>query len=473
MPAPPVPLLIPCSSLSLGTPVADGGARFGAALLQSHQIATLAQLYVPGYGGIVGATSPDGRTVQRILLGNVQVISGSVTVDRTAQFRRSFSGLQIVVPYPDLGGNSVLVPGVGSGSFIDNWRQYIPVSSEDNFAPHGTELVLWRGIAYGEDYMVDGVPVVELVPLGIFNISCTDVTSVGEGLMLTLDGYDRSRRISRATLTKAQLYLANATVYDVIYTMLTMQCGIGTSLGGWWDPGTFPAPVPPDPNAGGSINSITGMLEYGLPPLYYQVNDDPWAEACSLATVTGSEIFIDPYGDTCLQQIPNVDTYGLPPVTPVASYVSAEDPPNDPDSYSPGLLSVDPKWDDQYVVNTWLVQGGGSTATRYTGIARDVNPNSPTNVYKYGEVSAQIQSSLLSNPTMANAMARGLLMMHTGIVTSVQFGLIPDPRLQPGNAIQIYYPRAGITSVHVIESLSIPLDAGTAMTGTTREMATL
>ena len=433
--------------------------RFPAALLESHVVATRAELWVPD------PPSNQGRAVTSSYLGNVLVAGGSVTVDRTAQFRRSFTGLQVIVPYPDLVGtefpaDSVPIPGVGGGDFIDNWQQYIPTTAGDNFAPHGTELALFRGIAYGPpDYAL------EYAPLGIFTISCTDVAFTGQGLLLTLDGYDRSRRISRATLTHAQLYLAGATVHDAINTLITRQCGINVAYGGWWGGGTQ--------ETGGNFLCTPGgpnddASSHGLPPLYYQVNDDPWQESCSLATVTGSELFVNGYGDTVLQVIPTSSS-----VSPVAVYQSAEDT-DDPLSMSPGsLLSVDPKWDDQYVVNTWIVQCGGSTVTRFTGVARDVNPNSPTNVFKYGEISQQIQSSLISTQPMANAMARGLLMMHTGIVNSIQFGLIPDPRLEPGDVIQIEYPRAGTSGLHVIESLSIPMDAATAMTGTTREVASL
>src|SRR5690606_37876158 len=96
------------------------------------------------------------------------------------------------------------------------------------------------------------------------------------------------------------------------------------------------------------------------------------------------------------------------------------------------------------------------------------DPASPTYWHgPFGKVPRFYASPLITDVAQAASAAASLLKRSLGLPYSVNFGTIVNPALEPLDPIRITYP--GRAERHVVETLTIPLTAGAAMTGTTRE----
>lgn len=86
----------------------------------------------------------------------------------------------------------------------------------------------------------------------------------------------------------------------------------------------------------------------------------------------------------------------------------------------------------------------------------------------FGKIPMFFSSSLLTTARQARDAARALLTRASGIPYQADFSAVPNPALEPLDAVRIRYERSSYET-HVISSLTIPLTADQAMTGTTRD----
>jgi hypothetical protein len=200
-------------------------ARFKTEVTRSHSVALSA---------VAGSTP-------------LTVIGGQVTVDRTAQFRRSCR-----VDLLDKAGT--LIPNLATG----------PVS------PYGKEIQLYRGVKY-----TDGAT--ELCPLGVFRISVNDVEDSGAP-SLSVTGYDRSRTISRNRFTDVYVIAAGTNYATAIQNLILNRL----------------------PSCPTSFTATTQTC----PAIFLDPAADPWVEATKMAQVIGMELFFDVYGTCILQPEP-------------------------------------------------------------------------------------------------------------------------------------------------------------------------
>lgn len=175
------------------------------------------------------------------------VIGGQVTVDRTAQFRRSCR--------VDL---------------LDEDNSLITGLANSSISPYGKEIQLFRGIAYASNS-------IELCQLGVFRVSINDVDDSGAP-SLSITGYDRSRTISRNKFTDYYV-IASGTNYSTAIKNLILN-----RL----------------PNCPVSFASTTQTT----PAIFLDPQADPWVEATKMAQVIGMELFFDVYGTCVLQPEP-------------------------------------------------------------------------------------------------------------------------------------------------------------------------
>lgn len=292
------------------------------------------------------------------VVGTVRVVDGTVTVDATQAVRRRCD-LTVVDP------TGVLIP-VGAGSLL---------------APYGDELRIAQGIRYP-----DGTS--ELVPLGIFGIFDVEVASGADGVQLRIVGYDRARRLQDARWEDVYPVTAGQDYAAAITALLQNRLGV-------------PSTRFPD-----SVGALTpaGMVLGG------QASNDPLADAISMATSAGCELFVDPTGTWVLQRIPD---YTI--VVPSATYAAGQ----------AKILGVTRRWTREELYNACVVTGSRAGASPVRSIAYDTDPTSATYYYgAFGKKPFFYDSSLITTQAQADATAAALLNKKLGAAEVVTFDAI-------------------------------------------------
>lgn len=353
-------------------PVTD---TFKAAIRQSHKVQTRVEVFVEG--SFVSLMYPN---------------DGSVNVDARRSVRRTLS-LSLV------DSDRTLTPGQGATSGL--------------LTPYGTELAVYRGIAYE-----DGTT--ELVPLGVFVVTQVEVTEDADGESISVQASDRSIRISRNKFLDP---------YQ-ISSGTSLESGLGQLLRDRWvDVDTdFP---------------VTGVT---LPKVVIdaQSGNDPWAAAVSIAEAFGYDLAFSPDGIARLEVIPD----------PIA---------DDPDEvYQDGteavLTSLTRTFDSSRSYNGVVVSSQGTTNTvPVRAIAWDENPNSVTYRYgAFGEVPFFYESSLITTSEQATQTALALLRKATGVAEAVSWGQIVNPAHDVLDIVRI--KRSPARSDEGGEAVTTPLD---------------
>ena len=126
------------------------------------------------------------------------------------------------------------------------------------------------------------------------------------------------------------------------------------------------------------------------------------------------------------------------------------------------------------IYNAVVVEGeGADDRTPVRAVVVDDDPNSPTRFGgPIGKVPLRLETPLVTTQPQATNAATVLLRRAIGAPYNVQFDSIVNPSLRPFEAIRITY-NDGNRDVHLIDSVTIPLDEDAAMTAQTREQAVL
>ncbi len=215
------------------------GSGFEEAVRKSHTLMTKVEVLS---GGAV--------------IGTIEPIEGSVTLDATAEFRGSFSCTVV----------------------DDGTLGLIPIDGNSLLMPYGNELRVWRGIL-----MSDGS--VQGVSLGVFRIESATTEDSLDGLHIQVEASDRASRVA-----------------DAVFEADTTQGG--------QDPG--------DPTAAEVIKNLISPLvpeaqfigfddlsDYKIPAVAVNRGDDPWALATGIAIALGGELYFDGDGDCVLRKAPS------------------------------------------------------------------------------------------------------------------------------------------------------------------------
>ena len=103
------------------------------------------------------------------------------------------------------------------------------------------------------------------------------------------------------------------------------------------------------------------------------------------------------------------------------------------------------------------------------GVATDSNPESPTYYLgSFGKVPRFYASSFIRTDEQAQQAAQLILDRELGTTQRVTFGSVVDPTLEPGDVARITRAALGIDEDHVVDTLTIPLEASVAASGATR-----
>lgn len=336
------------------------------------------------------------------LPGLVQ-IGGSVSVDRTASVRRT---CQVSVV-----ANTASLPG----------------SPTDPLAPFGNLVQLFRGLIVP----ASGITLARTVlfPLGVFRLKQTGSSESENGVLLQFSGADSSRAFSRAKFSLPYI-IAAGTNYVTAITNLVQ----------------FIKP--------GAIVDAPSTIEV-TPQLIFDIGDDPWQHVTEMADALGMECFFTVNDVFKLQSVPD-------PAVSVPVFTLIDGP-------GTSLTDVGRDMDDDPGYNGVIISAeSSSNAAPFNATVWDDNPSSPTYYLgKYGQVPAgPITSPYIGSTAQATAFGTAWLIKNQGVSDQVTFSSIPNPALDASDVIQVKRSSMKIDATVVIESLTIPLDVSSKMTGT-------
>jgi hypothetical protein len=354
-------------------PITDA---FRAAMRRSHKVISRVDVISEG-----------------VVIGTIYPIDGSVSVDSRRAVRRTMS-MSVV----DEDGTLTPTQGARVGLLT----------------PYGTELAVYRGIEYD-----DGTR--ELVPVGVFLLTEVTVAEDGNGEKISLQGSDRSLRISRNKLLDPYRIASGTSLEDGLVGLLRDR---------WVDVQTdFPV-------TGVSLPDVVIEAERG---------GDPWSAAVTIAEAFGYDLAFSPDGIARMQLIPD-------PVAddPVEIYQDGADAV---------VTSLTRTFDSQRAYNAIVVTAQGTAnATPFRVIAWDENPNSITYRYgPFGEVPFFYESSLITSAEQAAVTAAALLRKATGQSESVSWGQIVNPAHDVLDVVRLKRQAKSLDLVLLIDRLDVPL----------------
>lgn len=356
------------------------------------------------------------------------VTGGDVTVDRGAAFRRSLR--MNVVPY----GAGGFVSASLSSDQIDAIRQsLLPTDPYSAMSPYGNSVRLWYGIhvpGFVNGYTGGDV---WYFSLGLFRISDVQVSDDSVPT-LSITGYDPSRTISRNKLTQPWLVASGTNWGDAI---------VGLALD------RYPA-----------LKYRAHSVLETAPQVVVDPEQDPWQVITDWAAAFGNEVFFDADGYLTIQPEPD------PSVTPIAwTYYDGGTLQN------ALLLGVGKTMSDDPGYNGVVLTAESSTiATPLRSEVWDDNPTSPTYALgPYGRVPKFVSNPYVANQAQADAAAAAELRRSMGGTEQVSLAAVPNAAHEAGDVIRVVRPLALVDHTAVVESFTIPLDPGSAMSINCRE----
>lgn len=364
------------------------------------------------------------------------LVSGDVTIDRSAQHRRSCR-LELA-PY---GGSGIV--NSESGLTADQIQalkdSLLPAKAGDPVTPYGNQLRVWYGVEVtgGNPYYY--APSIFDTQLGVFKIASVDVTD-DETPRLSLTAFDLSRPISRNKLTQPYLVQPGTNWGDAIIAL----CKDRYPQLRW--------------SAAHSVSQSTSTLVVVDP------QQDPWAVATQWATAVGQEVYFDNTGTLVIRPEPD-------PATSPVSWVYA-DAGSDRNAT---ILSVGKSLSDEPGYNGVVLTSESATLpTPLRSEAWDLNPSSPTySLGPYGKVPKFVSSPYVATQAQADTAAQVELTRSIGGTEQIQLAAIPNPAHEAGDVVRVVRPLSKIDSVALVESITIPLAADGAMSLSCRERRSL
>lgn len=334
---------------------------------------------------------------------------GSVTLDRTSDVR-GVCQVNIAPQRSDTGH-------VGEALY--------PAATTSPLNVYGSEVLVGRGVRFA-----DGVS--EYVQLGRFRIDSLERTLPGGGIMIT--GSDRSKQVADTRFLKPRK-LTSQSVLSLV-TLLVHE--------------VWPNATIIDRSAGAAV--ATTIPTHAVP-------SDRWPEVQRVCRLCGCEGFFDATGDFAIQ--------------PVASPTTAASVWTVDAGETGVLVEAQNTLTREGAPNVVVVRGedtasGQQPVQSASPHGYDLGATSPTRVGgAYGTVPMFYQSGHVRTVAQANLVADAMLADHLGASKSVTFAAVPNPALEPGDGLTIRYPD-GVSELHVIDVVTHPLDAASAMSAETR-----
>jgi hypothetical protein len=356
---------------------------FLAKVRQSHISKVKVEIYDMANGSIISTASP---------------IAGEVTIDNRRSIRRQCTL-----------------------EFADKDRTLVPTNNKSSvLLPYNREVRIYRGIEYA-----DGTE--ELVPLGVFIITKVNITDTAQGVKVSVEGSDRSLRLTRAKWTTHDFYISDNTAKETAIKNILEDRYPGVK----------------------TIFPVTGKVC----PLTYPTLDqssDPWKEALKIAESAGMDLYFDETGVARMRPIPDPDLG-----TALITY-------EDGNESVLTQLNRDLSSDDTY--NHVVYTGEGTNLSiGVLGEAWDDNPASPTYRYTYGEVPLFKSSPNILTVAEAQEAARAELRKVIGAAEKITWDQIVNPAHDVYDLVKITRSPSGVDATLMLDSISIPLAPNATM----------
>jgi hypothetical protein len=315
---------------------------------------------------------------------------------------------------------------MGSLSLTTDGRGWKTAPGRHPVQPYGNELYVERGIVVGGQ--------VQYVGLGYYKIYSVEQPD-SPGGNLTVTGSDRMQGLIDAQIIIPVQFAAADTVADV-FTQLVGAVYPEIQVEYDWDAAADEL----------AASQVTQQDRYGF------LND--------LLTSRGKIMYFDYRGVLVVRSQP-LDGPGA--VWDVTSGADGT------------IISGDRTISRDNVFNAVAATSDGAdTTTSPLAVAYDNNPQSPTYWYgKYGQVPTFYSSSTITSAAQAAAAASTMLAKSLQLPFSVQFDAVPNPALEPYDIVRVNYGSGSPDELHIVDTLDIPLDTDTAMTGTAHDPSKL
>lgn len=297
-----------------------------------------------------------------------------------------------------------------------------PANASGLLTPYGNELFVERGIVFGSG-------TVEWVSLGYFRLSDIDQDDAPDG-PIHIVGHDRMAGIVDSKLEAPRQYAAGTSVQQVF-----------DELVGEVYPGV---PVQFDFDASTALFAASHVAE-----------EDRYKFLKDIADSYGKIFYWDYQGRPQVVTAPD-------PTTPVLDI-----------NHGRGgiLVKMARSLSRRVAFNAVVATGeAAGEAPPVRAVAYDKNPNSPTYWFgPFGKVPYKMSSSFITTEEQARFAAEQKLARSIGVPYSADFQSVVCAALEPLDPIHLSNSDKEAGGYHVVETLTIPLDAETAMTGTTRQ----
>jgi hypothetical protein len=296
-----------------------------------------------------------------------------------------------------------------------------PKPSKPLLFPYGNELFVERGVKYGNGST-------EWVSLGYFRIQEPDQADAPLG-PIRLSGRDRMAGIVDGRMMEPCQFTANLT-YGAVVSQLVLQIYPSATI--QWDSGSTD-PIGRDLIAETDRYGFLDELITGLGKIWY------W-DYRGILVITNQPTVASPVFD----------------ITAGANGV---------------LCKLSRKITRTGVFNAIVATGeGADTSVPVRAVAIDNNPASPTYYYgPFGPVPDFISSPSITGDAQATAAAIAALTKQLGLRYEINFAAVPNPALEPWDAVRVRSAVSESVEFHTLERLTIPLTAAAPMTATTRE----
>lgn len=305
-----------------------------------------------------------------------------------------------------------------------------PIRPSSPYTPYGNEIFVRRGIAYGSG-------VSEWVSLGYFRIHTIEQDDAPDG-QIRITGQDRMSSIIDGRLV-APIQFSSGTRYGLVVFRLVNE--IYPSAVIEWDDD--------------SDDILLGRQQIA--------DEERYEFLDSLITGLGKIWFWDHRGVLVIKDPPD-------PGIPVFTVNHGRDGV---------LIRMGRQLSREGVYNAVVALGEApdSDTGPVRAVAIDDDPRSVT-FWKgpFGKVPRFFSSPSIISQNGAESAARSLLVRALGLPYNVDLTAIPNPALEPLDPVLVTYPsRARLSSArqetHVLERITIPLDAQSEMTASTREQS--
>lgn len=345
------------------------------------------------YGGDVATRCDVVDNKGQYVVRSLDVLSGSVSVDDSRKTRRQCS-LTLQDPTGEL----------------------VPNTAKDILQPYsGYYLKLYRGFSWSDGEQ-------ELMPLGTFAPYAPKIRDSDDSLEITLDGYDRSKIISRLRWTQPYIIAAQTNTAQAIHDLLDNRMpGLRYHL----EPTKATVPL-----------TVLGT----------STDNDPWDDAQTIASADGMELFFDADDIVTLRTIP--------------------DPLSDQEVRT---------YEDNAECTVTVFDRTNDAEKMYTGVivySEGTEIDAPIRVEVWrADTDLRIPyffpTSLINNVAQATATGESILRRVGFSEFGVQLTIVPDPRADVGDVVRIRRALSKLDDPFVISSMSIPLDAESPMTMST------